>query len=93
MVHTEDVRGNDMEDNATRTLIVNWDTLGQALGPDSTDEDEEKFVPLARAYAEKRGWQFETIRDIQKPGFILTVDGEEDDYTAERAFTDILEAM
>lgn len=77
-----------MERNAK--IIVNWDTLGQALGPDSTDADEEKFVQDAKTFAQRHGYGFETIRDIQKPGFIVEVDGECDDDTAETLFLRIL---
>lgn len=57
-------------------LIVNWNTLDQALGPNSTEADVEAFASAARSYAAQQGWGFDTIRDIQQPGFFLSTDGE-----------------
>ena len=57
------------------TLVVNWDAINQAL-QGTTDEEQEEFVRLAREYASDKGWKFETIRNIQRPGFFLSEDGE-----------------
>jgi hypothetical protein len=57
------------------TLIVNWDTIDQTL-ENTTDEEQEEFVKLSREYASEQGWRFDTIRNIQKPAFFLSIDGE-----------------
>jgi hypothetical protein len=69
---TESVRIDEVE----VTMIVNFNTLSDALGPESTEDDAKKFSPLARMYAIQHDMAFDTIRDIQKPGFFFSIDGE-----------------
>ena len=57
------------------TLVVNWDTLDQALYG-LNDVEQEAFVHQAREYAKEHKLWFATIRNIQRPGFFLSIDGE-----------------
>jgi hypothetical protein len=79
----------------TITLIVNWNTLGEALGPESTYEFEEKFLEVAKEFASENGYEFDTARDHKLPGFFFSTDGETQDNDlmteGESAFNIILE--
>ena len=68
------------------TLIVNWNTIDQTL-IGSTDAEQEAFVAEARRYAADNMIPFDTIRNIQQPGFFLSADGlTQDDASNELAF-------
>ena len=57
------------------TLVVNWSTLDQELV--NEDEDgQEAFVRLAREYAEEHDLKFDTMRNIHRAGFFLSLDGQ-----------------
>jgi hypothetical protein len=57
-------------------LVVNWATLNSSL-VNASDELIESFVSEARLFATEIGIGFETIRNIQRPSFYLSHDGDE----------------
>ena len=79
-----------------QTIVCNYSTIDQAL-VNSSDAEQEDFVLAAEQYAARWGYPFEIIRDIQKPAFFLSLDGEtvaegtEDE--ANRIFTEICEKV
>ncbi len=56
-------------------IVCNYSTLDQAL-VNSDDAEQQDFVIAAEQYASRWGHRFEIIRDIQKPAFFLSIDGE-----------------
>jgi hypothetical protein len=57
-------------------LVVNWSTLDQSL-VNASDELIESFISEAKLFASEMGIEFQTIRNIQRPSFFLSPDGDE----------------
>jgi hypothetical protein len=77
-------------------LVINWDSIDQSL-VNASDELIEEFVSEAKLYATEMGIGFETIRNIQRPSFFLSHDGDEKlddlDEIAEAHFIRICERL
>jgi len=56
-----------------KTIILNYSTLDQAL-VNSTVDEQEAFVIEARKYAAEKWISFDTIHDIRRPAFFLSMD-------------------